>query len=105
VVAMPYNVKLRCGFFKTQPYILNILAKQIVLSPKDEDGMGNFVIDEHELNAISIIKGNKNVTEFEIKTQTEAYLGTFDSSINLEQLLCDLAREFGRKFIINGRDS
>lgn len=102
---MPYNVKLRCGFFKTQPYMLDIVEKQIVLSPKHAADTEKFVIDEHDLNTISIIKSIKNSTEFEIKTQTGIYLGTFDSSTNLEELLCDFTREFGRKFIINGRDS
>jgi hypothetical protein len=105
VVMMPYNVKLRCGFYKTQPYVLDIVGKQIVLYPKHATDMEEFVIDEHDLNTINIIKGIKNLTEFEIRTQTGVHLGTLDSSANLEELLCDLTREFGRKFIINGRDS
>jgi hypothetical protein len=104
VVIMPYNVKLRCGFFKTQPYVLDIVGKQIVLYPKHDNDSEKFVIDEHELNTISIIK-NKNFAEFEIKTQSVLYLGSLDSNINLEELLCDFTRIFGRKFIINGRDS
>ncbi|HHV15412.1 MAG TPA: hypothetical protein GXX58_02395 [Gelria sp.] len=102
---MPYNVRLRAGFFKTQPYVLDIVGKQIVLYPKHATDMEKFVIDEHDLNTISIIKGIKNLTEFEIKTQTGIYIGIIDSRTNLEELLCDLTREFGRKFIINGRDS
>lgn len=105
VVIMPYNVKLRCGFYKTQPYVLDIVGKQIVLYPKHATDMDKYVIDEYDLNTISIIKGIKNLTEFEIKTQTGVHLGTLESSSNLEELLCDLTREFGRKFIINGRDS
>lgn len=102
---MTYNVRFRAGFFKTQPYVLDISAGQILLYPRDDKSMESFVIKSHELERISISKGNTNSREIEIKTRTDTYIGILDSRTDFEQFLCDLSREFGRKFIINGGDS
>lgn len=96
---MTYEIKLKVGFFKTQPYCLTITGGQIILTPQEDGVDDRPVIDNSELTSICIIKTMKS-GEFEIITPGGIYVGTFAPQTDLEKVRHVFARAFGPKFVM-----
>jgi hypothetical protein len=93
------EIKLKAGFFKTKAYCLTTKSRQIVLTPLDNGEMERQVIEWEELKSFSIISRNMISVELEIATLSHTYFGSISSSDDLEEIIKNLAREFGTKFI------
>jgi hypothetical protein len=91
---MTFDVRLKTGFFKTQPYFLTISQGQIILTPQDADDDGRLVIDADNVQSIYLTSG-----EFEIITDV-IYTGILPAHTNIKQLSHLLATEFGEKLIV-----
>ena len=97
---MTFEIKIKAGFFKTQPYYLTIETRQIILTPQSEAENGRVVIDDKDLKAVSIISKNMNSSEIEIITYSNTYIGSINSENDLKEITRHLAQEFGGKFIL-----
>lgn len=90
---MTYDIKLKTGFFKTQPYLLILDQGQIILTPHAADDNSRLVIDAGSIRSISL-----TADEFEIITDV-LYTGRLSNQTDVNQLSYLLAKEFGDKFI------
>lgn len=90
---MTFDIKLRSGFFKTEPYSFTIDQGQIVLIPQAANDNSRLVIDGRSIQSIYLTAG-----EFEILTDV-LYTGSFSNQTDLNQLSYLFAKEFGEKFI------
>lgn len=96
---MTFEIKIKAGFFKKQPYYLTIETGQIILTPQSEAENGRVVIDDKDLKAVSIISKNMNSSEMEIITYSNTYIGSINLQTGMEEITKKLAQEFGSKFI------
>lgn len=96
---MTFEIKMKVGFFKTQAYCLTTESGQIVLTPLGNSEMERQVIEWEELKSVSIISQNMTSVELEIAAHSHTYFGSISSSADLEEIIRNLAREFGNKFI------
>lgn len=97
---MTYKIKLKAGFFKTQPYSLIISQGQIILTPQEDSGNGRLVIGKNDLRSVCLIKKDLGSGEFEIVTHSGIYIGSFAPQTDLEEVRHALAKEFGKKVIL-----
>lgn len=97
---MPFEIKLKAGFFKTRRCYLTIGQKRIVLAPQDTDEREQLIIDDNILKFVYIIRRGLSAGEIEIVTQSGSYIGNFLPQTSMEEVCQVLAREFGDKFII-----
>lgn len=96
---MIYGFKLRTGFFKTQPYSLHIVNKQLILKPPENSQLHRIVITDANVVAISIVKSGHFI-DIEINAQGGMYRGTIVDKIDFYEISNMLQQEFGRKIIV-----
>ena len=96
---MMFEIRLKAGFFKTQVYCLTAGSGQIILTPQEDDGRKRVIINEDELQSISIIGRIRPYTELEIVSLTDIYVGSLAAQTDLKKLAINLDREFGAKFV------
>lgn len=96
---MTSKIKLKTGFFKTLPYDLTLGKGQIILTPLEDNDDSRLVINGEDLQAIWIIIRNVSA-ELEIMTATNSYIASFTDHTCLEEVSIVLAKEFGRKVIL-----
>ena len=99
VIGLTFEIKMKEGFFKTQPYYLTIETGKIILTPQDDSDSRRLVIEEQELRAINITSTNMTIGEMEITTRDNTYIGSLTSHNDLSEIANHLARQFGEKFV------
>jgi hypothetical protein len=95
-----YELKLKTSFFKTELYDLFICSDKIILMPKDNTELQKNIITNENLNSISLIKKSTNSFEIEISTQQGIFIGKLSKSINSEELISTLIKNFEGKIFI-----
>lgn len=98
-ISLIYKIKLRTGFFKTQPYDLTIGQGQIILTPQENHANGRLVINEEDLKSICITRRNGSAGELEIITESNIYIASLIDQTYQEVLSNVLTNEFGCKLI------
>ncbi|NLB54004.1 MAG: hypothetical protein GX808_13855 [Syntrophomonadaceae bacterium] len=96
---MIIEIKMKEGFFKTQPYYMTIETGKIILTPQDDSDSKRLVIEEQELRSVSITSTNMTLGELEITTRDHIYIGNLTSHNDLGEIANHFAREFGEKFV------
>ncbi|KUG02693.1 hypothetical protein ASZ90_019918 [hydrocarbon metagenome] len=96
---MTFDIKLKVGFFKTQPYYLAIRPGQIIMTPQEDQEDGSLVIEDKELQSVSITRRKLHSMELEIVSHSITLIGSFASQTDMEEAAKNLAREFKHKFI------
>ena len=97
---MTYEIRLKRGFFKTQPYYLTIASGQIILTPKELLGDKRLVIRDSDLTSICVTR-TKTSGEIEIVTPQDTYVGHFVPPIDFVELGQVFTAAFGRKFALH----
>jgi hypothetical protein len=95
-----YEFKLKAGFFKTELYDLSICSDEIKLMPKENTALQEIIITNENLNSINLVKKSTNSFEIEINTQQGIFTGMLSKSINLEELISTLIKNFEGKIFI-----
>ena len=98
---MTFEIKLKVGFFKTQPYDLVIRLGQIILTPQEDQEYGSLVIEDKELQSVSITRRKLHSMELEIVAHSIVLIGSFASQTDMEEAAKILSREFKDKFIFS----
>ncbi|AFQ43778.1 hypothetical protein [Desulfosporosinus meridiei] len=95
-ISLTFKIKLKTGFFKTQPYDLTLGKGEIILTPLEDNDGSCLVIKGEDLQAIWINIRNVSA-ELEIMTVTNSYIASFTDHTCLEEVSIVLAKEFGGK--------
>lgn len=98
--SLTFKIKLKTGFFKTQPYDLTLGKGQIILTPLEDNRNRRLVINAEDLQAIWIIIRNVSAGELEIITESNSYIARFTDQSCLEEVSIVFAKEFGSKVIV-----
>ena len=94
---MTFEIKVKVGFFKTQPYQLTFGPGQIILTPLEDIDNGLLVIKGQDLKSVSIMRRMPS-GEIEIATHSNTFIGTFNSQSDLEDVAKILSKGFSAKF-------
>lgn len=92
-ISLTFKIKLKTGFFKTQPYDLTIGKGQIILTPLENNRNRRLVINEEDLQSIYIIIGNVPSCELEIITASNRYIASFVDQTCLKEVANVFAKE------------
>lgn len=98
-IALSFKINLKTGFYKTRRYELTIGPGQIILTPQEDYANGRLVINEADLQSISIIGRNVPAGELEIITHDDKYIATITDQACLEEIFNSLIEEFGNELI------
>jgi hypothetical protein len=96
---LTFKIRLKTGFFKTQPYYLTIGQGQIILTPQEDMEKGRLIISEADLQSVCITRQQLSAGELEIITRSGACVGIFSDETDLEEVSSVFSREFGPKLI------
>lgn len=95
---MTFEIKVKIGFFKTQPYQLTFGPGQIILTPLEDIDNGLLVMEGRDLKSVSIMRRNLTSGEIEIVTHSNTFIGSFNSQRDLEDVAKILSKEFSAIF-------
>lgn len=98
-IALSFKINLKTGFYKTKRYELTIGQGQIILTPQEDHANGRLVINEADLQSISITGRNVPAGELEIITHDDKYIATITDQACLEEIFNSLIEEFGNELI------
>lgn len=96
---MTYEIKLKKGFFKTQPYLLTVADGQIILTSQGESADNRLVIGNSEVTSICIIMTMRS-GEIEIVTPGAIYIGIFAPLTDMEKVRQVFSKEFANKIVL-----
>lgn len=94
---MGFNINLRTGFFKSEPYIVAVSCEALVFTRAGDKSGGQFQIDCTGVKGVAIF--GKMPSELEIRMAEEVLTGTFPSPADAAAAATILRLVFGKRFL------
>lgn len=91
------RVDLRTGFFKSEPYLLEMAGEKLILSHAGgQNGKNPIAIPCADI--VSIVVDERFPAEIEIKTKKEVFVGIVREPDSLREAVITLKAVFGSRF-------
>lgn len=99
-ISLTFAIKLKTGFFKTQPFFLTISQGRIILESLEDPIQGRIIIGEEDLESVCLIRRRNPATvELEIMTVFGSYVAGLSESVSCEELTRAFNEEFGCRLV------
>ncbi len=87
-----YQVQLRTGFFKTEPYALDIEKTHLTFVPMENQHLTRLRIPQKSIQAIELVLSER--LEFDIITDADMYSGHLEAKEHIDTFIHHLSKNF-----------
>lgn len=91
------NMNLKTGFFRTEPYVLQVFGESLKLIPASSDKTKEMVIDCLDIKGVTVSTGVS--AEVEIRTNQTTLIGAFPKKVNISEITGAFKMILGKRFI------
>ncbi|MEW6573771.1 MAG: hypothetical protein AB1374_09085 [Bacillota bacterium] len=97
-VPAPFNINLRTGFFKTEPYTVSVSREALTFTRAGGiEGAEQFMISCRDVQSVVIL--GSFPAELEIRTEKGVFTGTFQKPADMDAAAAALRAVFGKRFL------
>ncbi len=93
------EIRIKTGFYATEPYELTVENGIITMTPKLSSGISRISVTEDELFSLSISIKKRKHPYFELSSKNGDYEGHFCTARGLDRLIGNLRRQFRQKIL------
>lgn len=91
------NMNLKTGFFRTEPYVLQVFRESLKLIPASNDKINEIVIACMDVKGVTISTGVSG--EVEIRTNQATWIGAFPKMVDVSEIIGAFKMVLGKRFL------
>lgn len=91
------HINLKTGFFRTEPYILQVFRESLKLTHVSSDQIKEISIDCMDIKGVTVSTGVS--AEVEIRTNQTTWIGAFPKMVDISEITGAFKLVLGKRFL------